>query len=107
MLVMTNTLAHTPVMTKVRMSFRFEVSDVMTWRESAENTGISLSEWIRRRCNVSKIDCQPVTAPDVASKEIAVTQETASARTSGQKSCKHGVAKGWRCWQCKGIAIIE
>jgi hypothetical protein len=23
------------------------------------------------------------------------------------KACKHGVPKGWRCWQCGGQAIIE
>jgi hypothetical protein len=24
-----------------------------------------------------------------------------------RKTCKHGIAKGWRCWQCGGIAVIE
>jgi len=23
------------------------------------------------------------------------------------KVCKHNVGKGWRCWQCGGLAVIE
>lgn len=23
------------------------------------------------------------------------------------KTCKHGTAKGWNCWQCGGIANVE
>jgi len=22
------------------------------------------------------------------------------------KTCQHGIEKGWRCWQCGGIAVI-
>jgi len=27
--------------------------------------------------------------------------------TRSPKTCKHGVSKGWRCWQCGGVAIID
>ncbi len=23
------------------------------------------------------------------------------------KTCKHGIEKGWRCWKCGGIAVID
>lgn len=27
--------------------------------------------------------------------------------SSKTKTCKHGTAKGWNCWQCGGIANVE
>ena len=24
-----------------------------------------------------------------------------------RRTCKHGIEKGWRCWQCGGMAVIE
>lgn len=45
---------------------------------------------------------QPVTAPDVARKDIAVVQETASARTPEQASgmCPHHKKLGEVCYKC-------
>jgi hypothetical protein len=33
-------------------------------------------------------------------------REEPAARVEG-KACKHGVGKGWHCWQCGGKAVIE
>jgi len=30
-----------------------------------------------------------------------------AAEPSRKKFCKHGIEKGWRCWQCGGMAVIE
>lgn len=38
-------------MTKLRRSFRFDEVDIAEWTEAAKKEGLSLSEWIRRRCN--------------------------------------------------------
>jgi hypothetical protein len=36
---------------KVRMSFRFDETDVKTWKRHAMTVGMTLSEWVRRRLN--------------------------------------------------------
>lgn len=102
--------------------FRFEVTDVETWRQQAKAVGFTLSEWIRRRCNA-------VQAPAVAEGKAAIKDENdgamgvpvrekaakparreagtgdsvhASSRPS--TGCEHGIAKGFNCWQCGGLA---
>ena len=25
---------------------------------------------------------------------------------AGIRACVHGVAKGWHCWQCRGVAVV-
>lgn len=39
-------------MTKIAKSFRFEAIDIQAWQVVANRSGLSLSEWIRRSCNV-------------------------------------------------------
>ena len=81
--------------------------------------GGNLSAWIRGRCN------EPRTDSDVRSKEKVdarvgipsghrkkleadVPSEPAVPNISKKSArCKHGTAKGWNCWQCGGIAVIE
>jgi hypothetical protein len=36
---------------KVRMSFRFDETDVKTWKRHAMTDGLTLSEWMRRKLN--------------------------------------------------------
>jgi hypothetical protein len=38
-------------MPKVSMTFRFVGTDVNTWKAAAEQAGMTLTEWISRRCN--------------------------------------------------------
>jgi hypothetical protein len=42
-------------MAKKAMSFRFERVDVERWQDSAEKARLTLSEWIRRRCNAKLV----------------------------------------------------
>jgi hypothetical protein len=83
---------------------------------------MSLSEWIRKRCNgeghaVSDKELQRATEVPVARRRASVLErlpalaETptveADERVRKGKFCKHGTEKGYRCWQCGGLAIIE
>jgi hypothetical protein len=43
--------------------------------------------------------------PSADELDLPVVGEGPKRDVEGPK-CKHGVAKGWRCWQCGGKAII-
>jgi hypothetical protein len=79
------------VMTKQRMSFRFPASDVMTWQAAADKAGLTLTEWIRRRCS----------GFTVLEKESKPVKQLKSVKT-----CEHGKAQGYHCWQCGGLAKV-
>ena len=85
------------------------------WIRSAKLAGLSLSEWIRKRCanghNQSVRDAGPASldqrsagAPDGAagSNQEAATEPEPIPRTRG--TCVHGKRKGMNCWQCGGPA---
>jgi hypothetical protein len=103
------------------------ILSIQEYNQFKEAAGlIPLSRWIKDQCIntmairlerklVSDLDkfgeklrhekppvSEPVTAPVSERKESAVVEEPASARTWRQKSCEHGVMKGYRCWQCGG-----
>jgi len=43
------------------------------------------------------------------SSSVCVAEGVGDARGTKKavSSCKHGVAKGWHCWQCGGMAVID
>lgn len=58
---------YTFVMTKMQKSFRFDAADVNRWQSCANLSCLSLSEWIRRRCNdLSIADIRAAVVDDLA-----------------------------------------
>jgi hypothetical protein len=73
---------------------RLEESELADWKAMAALEGITLSEWVRRRCNGDEpvtraVELKPPSKPVEAVKAVS--------------GCAHGVAKGWRCTLCGGI----
>ena len=98
----------------MRIIFIASDEEAAEWKRQAAAVKMNLSVYIRARLNGLDWDAakklaglpQPVTAQDVGDKESAVADKPASARTPQQKSCEHGVQRGYRCWQCGGLAKI-
>ena len=86
-------------MTKVIRTFRIEKIDLDWWEAKAKRDGLSLSEWIRRRCNA---DETPLLSKERVD-EILVKDPT----RQKAKTCSHGKTKGFHCWQCGGLAKVE
>jgi len=72
---------------------------------------MSLSAWVRERCNGNAqallppgaiVDTNNPQNPSQGDFEAAVTEQVQKAK----KTCPHGTAKGYRCWVCGGLAKI-
>lgn len=111
-------------MRKVPIQIRVDAADLEQWQRKASGEGKNLSEWIRERCNQNGETVRavgtvpvggrradeferpaeaPVPAPLCVAESMADTGRTKKA----VPCCVHGVAKGWSCWQCRGIAVIN
>jgi hypothetical protein len=62
-----------------------------------------------RRTGTPKRVAEPAASPEGAVDGVVheYVEQVAVQQVRGTKTCVHGVAKGWRCWQCGGPAIIE
>ena len=79
---------------------RVSEEDLAEWKVQAAESGMLLSEWIRARCNVKIGDGIKAFLP------TAVAVEGREVPKKLVKACEHGVDKGYRCWQCGGLAKI-
>jgi hypothetical protein len=95
------------------IKLRVPTKELEKWKE---RSGGNLSGWIRERCNggcgkdMGGTDTVPVVERGIGAGERS---ELADARKSVRgvekakgKSCVHGIAKGWNCWQCGGLAKV-
>jgi len=130
-------------MTKVRHTIRVDEVDLAAWKGAADKVGLSLSEWIRRSCNLDffkeavEATHKHFASPEVKSEEhpvkavrkrtrVPVVKRSADAsgvvlgstghldreaitpaHSKAAKTCKHGTEKGYHCWKCGGLAVIE
>ena len=99
-----------------RWELRLTPGELSEWKAKAADSGMLLSEWIRAKCNE---DAEPaggrissvrrdaeIPAPE--GRESAPVELAAPLRKPVRtKSCAHGVAKGYHCWRCQGLARVE
>lgn len=71
---------------------------ILTNSDMPGNSGIRVAG----RGAVSERDSGGVGALAVAGKSEGATEPSRK-----ERACKHGVAKGWHCWQCGGMAVIN
>jgi len=104
-----------------------ESADADRMEKLARSEGKTLVEWMREtlvgelEANSAVPRTKPIrvagrrAVPNGDSGGVGVSDVAASAgkrvdateSTSKGPTCKHGISKGWRCWQCRGVAIIE
>jgi hypothetical protein len=102
-----------------RVEIRVPDVDLIAWKERASAAKLSLSDWIRFRCAENKAisDVLPATdvrtdarressAASVLERLPAVGQRTKPAKSTA-RTCAHGTAKGYNCWQCGGLANVQ
>jgi hypothetical protein len=70
------------------MTFRFDNTDVHTWKERAAEQGLTLTEWIRRRCNESGAGNRGVEVV-----QPAVEVPASERRKSASAGAGEGIAK--------------
>jgi len=98
---------------------RLTEEELAEWKAQAANEAMTLAAWIREKCN-DGCNGSPVREAEpvrVARRSTVPTQLDAvgtegprgkvTTEKRGGPMCKHGVAKGWHCWQCKGMAVID
>jgi hypothetical protein len=107
-------------MTKIAKSFRFEEVDIQSWQVAANRSRLSLSEWIRRSCNV--VEAMEIAPSDRTSRpgsvihaparmevdetvDVVVAEiEVAKPKLGGEKLdttlCQHNLFKS-ACPRCK------
>jgi hypothetical protein len=95
-------------------NFRFVSTDVQTWKKQADALGLTLTEWITRKCNGvdrSVLQKGAISEGDgLAANPVATAHETTCGPQkppAKKKTCKHGVERGYHCWQCGGVAVID
>jgi hypothetical protein len=94
------------------------------WTRAAKVRGLTISEWIRRSCNLQAGAFGATAGPKPEEKEYAAPVIRESVKRSRfsrtvrgidrteqpvkkQKGCKHGTKTGYHCWQCGGVAKTE
>lgn len=94
------------------------------WKKQAIESGLSVSEWIRRKCNSDSVVAETADARSLQAlahsaykgrvagvagnaQPVRTQPSEGSSPSRATKKCKHGTLKGWNCWQCGGLAVIE
>lgn len=111
-------VAHVGYMTHMRKQFEvrgrlaiyFEQADLERLTAKARSEGKALVEWARETL-LGELGGDTAVrgerAVPVARRSIVAPERLAIERGSKGPVCKHGVEKGFRCWQCGGLAVIE
>lgn len=112
---------------RTRLVVYMETADLQRITETAREAGKTVVEWARevlleigepkavrepepvrvakRRSNV--LERLPVLADAGSAASAEEDVRVSEGRGASERTCKHGTPKGWRCWQCGGVAIIE
>jgi hypothetical protein len=87
---------------------KIEEEIYIQWKARAKAEGLTLSAWIRSRCNeVAQVQRETVLPPSpVESRNEQLQKVRQNAQPRSKATCEHGTEKGYRCWQCRGIAKI-
>lgn len=84
---------------------RVPTSDLASWRECAEKSGLPLAEWIRRRCNGEGHLIAEESETDFMSRVAALGEPVLPPHHG--KTCPHGKARGYNCGLCGGMAEVS
>jgi hypothetical protein len=94
------------------IQIRLPEDEKVAWKKAADREQVTLSEWIRERCNGAEpreralgTHQQAEQRGAVASSDDHPTAPTysggiAKARKDGDKYCPHGIIPGGRCARC-------
>lgn len=102
-------------MQKISLTIRVDAGDLEAWRAEAGKAGMSLSAWMRERCNggadknvSGNRDVRVARRrADKAAGIPRVVEEVVERVAKKVKTCVHGKERGWNCWQCGGVARVE
>lgn len=96
------------------VTVRVPATEQKDWKRSANLAGVTLSEWIRKRCangaiaGIERETLSPtLSVPCSASAPdgVAGSAREAEAIPRSKGRCFHGKRKGTHCWQCpSGLA---
>lgn len=75
------------------VTIRVIESDLKDWTAAANLRGMSISEWIRRRCNIERIAAQPESAGENGSASNQDVSGIAEATVSGRSTVASGRSK--------------
>lgn len=92
-------------MNDTTFKLRVPTTELEEWKRKAGPRG--LARWIRERCNE---DLERMHSRDVGTEariEADVSVHDEDKKTGKRRVCAHGIEKGYRCWQCGGIAVID
>ena len=85
-------------------TIKVEDADWDSWKGMAREAGVSLSAWIRSRCNGP--DMMGISEAIVSKPSVAKVVREVEQIVKGPQ-CEHGVPKGYHCWKCGGLAVIK
>ena len=113
-------------MAKKYWGLKVEDAELQSWKDAAVVEGRLLSEWVRDKLNTAAMETYvagafnadpvpPISAPIVGLGKAPVPESFTAIGHSTvaddleipkphMSECQHGTARGYRCWQCGGIA---
>ncbi len=70
---------------------------------------IPLSRWFRSLMNATDrmAPAKPKSVVSSGEAQNVYKEVRQAVHRAARKACIHGVEKGYHCWQCKGLAVIE
>jgi hypothetical protein len=107
------------------LKVRLEEGELELWKGESSARAMGLSKWVRETCNANCGEAKKLEGREraplsnrmrAARRHPGGTGQTGRAASAGEpedtrkspgKSCIHGVGKGWNCWQCGGLAVIQ
>ena len=98
-----------------RLVIYLEHADVVRMTAAAKESGETLVEWARGALQ-NELHCAHTEVespkPRKAEKTLvhpvdSFAAEIAKAIERGARTCEHGTAKGYHCWQCRGLAEVK
>lgn len=97
------------------LNIRVPKSELEAWKGTAADSGTLFSEWVREACEAyaaPESEVMPSATESVRPKSgqsiragVVTGEHRAVEKTSAK--CKHGTEKGYRCWQCGGMAKVS